>query len=255
MRFRNDPFRYIAFTALAIGLAGAAACGGRGPMLHELGPQELFERGEREFEARRWDEAIRVFERVVTVHPGHPRIEEAHFLLAESHFNKREFSTAAAEYTRLATAFPRSRWAAEARFKACESYYRLSPNVQLDQQYTKAAVEHCESMIRVFPDSEYAARAQEMLTELREKLAEKVLIGGEFYFRRRAFDSAIMYFEEVVADHAGTAAAPRALLRLVQAYDRIGYDEEARDARERLLREYPDTEAARAAREISLAER
>jgi outer membrane protein assembly factor BamD len=246
--------RILAVGLLAVAALGATACGGSRTALQQLSAEELFERGQRDFERRRWDDAIRALERVVMFHPGHPRLEEAIFLLAEAHYNKREYDTAASEYTRLATAYPRGQYAEQARYRACRSYYNMSPRVELDQQNTKAAVDHCEAMVRVFPNSELAPRVNEMLTELRNKLGEKIYIGGDFYFRRRAYDSAILYFERVVAEHPSTTAAPRALLRLVQAYDRIGYEDEAWEAKQRLLRDYPDTEEAAAAREITLAE-
>jgi outer membrane protein assembly factor BamD len=252
MASTGSTIRGVLLAALAVAVLGA--CSSRGPMLHELGPQELYERAQRDFDAGRWEDAMMAAERLVTIHPGHPQTEQARYIIAQANFNRRQYATAAAEFTRLATDFPNGRYAEEARFKACKSYYELSPPVQLDQEYTKAAVDHCEALLRIFPAGEHAAEVREMVAELRDKLAEKVFIGGEFYYRRRAYDSAILYFEEVVEDHAGSSVAPNALLRLVQSYKAIGYNEEAVEAKEQLLRRYPDSEAARTARELQLAD-
>ena len=54
-----------------------------------------------------------------------------------------------------------------------------------------------------------------------------------------------MYYEKVLAGYPASAAAPKALLGMFRAYDEIGWDEEAQQARERLLREYPDSEEAK----------
>lgn len=248
----GSTIRAVLLTALALAVLGG--CSSRGPLLHELGPEDLYERAQRDFDAGRWEDAILAAERFVTVYLGHPQMEQARYIIAQANFNRRQYVTAAAEFTRLATDFPRGRYAEEARFKACQSYYNLSPSIQLDQEYTEAALDHCEALVRLFPAGEYTPQAREMVTELRDKLAEKVFIGGEFYFRRRAYDSAILYFEEVVEQHPGTSVAPNALLRLVQAYNAIGYTEEAREAKERLLRQYPDSEAAREVRDLRLAD-
>jgi outer membrane protein assembly factor BamD len=235
-------------------LLAASGCGG-GPQIERLGPDGLFERALAELHAERWSEAIRAFERLTLEHPTHPRIQEARFRLGEAYMGRGEHITAAGEFARLASDFPNGPWADDARFKVCESYYELSPRAQLDQQYTRAAIEHCQSLIAYYPTSDYVPRAQELIVELREKLAEKAFLGGDFYFRRRAFDSAIIYFESVVAEYPGTATAPRALLRLAEVYQRLGYEEELLETQERLQREYPNSAEAQQVREVSLAGR
>src|SRR5690606_20349610 len=83
-------------SCLAI-LAGvlAAGCASRGPTVDRLGPDELFERGMASFEAKRWTDAIRAFDRLILESPSHPRIQEARFRLAEAYFMRKEYLTAA----------------------------------------------------------------------------------------------------------------------------------------------------------------
>ena len=134
----------------------------------------------------------------------------------------------------------------ERRAGFLESYYRLSPKTQLDQQYTRAAYDHCQSLLSYFPDSEFAPRATEMSAELRNKLADKEFSAGEFYFKRNAFDSAIIYYEATLRDYADSGQAPRALSRLISIYQSLGYKEEEEAARQRLLKDYPNSPEARA---------
>jgi outer membrane protein assembly factor BamD (BamD/ComL family) len=56
----------------------------------------------------------------------------------------------------------------------------------------------------------------------------------------------VVYFEEVVTEYPDTTIAPGALEQLVETYSRLGYVEDAEDARERLLREYPQSPEAQA---------
>ena len=138
--------------------------------------------------------------------------------------------------------------ALEARFQTCEAYYRLSPRPALDQEYTVSAMIHCQSIPEYYPGTEYAEQAQEYVVELRGKLAQKAYETGMFYFRRRAYDSAGVDFEDVVDQYADTPAAPAALGQLVETYTRIGYVEDAEEARERLLEEYPQSPEAQQVR-------
>ncbi|HEX7118249.1 MAG TPA: outer membrane protein assembly factor BamD [Longimicrobiales bacterium] len=237
-----------AATAAALG-----ACSARGPVLQQLSADALYEHAVKSLEAEEWDEAIRALVQLTSRFPSDPRIQEARFRLGNAYFGKEEYVSAAAEYVRLATDYPSGEYADDSRFKTCESYYRLSPKPQLDQQYTQAAIEHCEALVAYFPQSEYSPKAKALVDDLYDKLAHKILLNGEYYFKRQAYDSSIIYFEDLLRRYPDSTYAPKALLRLVQTYQRLGYREEMEAAKERLLREFPDTAEAGEAREITLA--
>jgi outer membrane protein assembly factor BamD len=229
-------------------------CSGSAKPAAPTSAEALFDRAAGELATKHYTEASEDFERFTLEYPTHPKVQEARFHIGEAYLGKKEYVTAAAEFTRLATDYPSGGFADDARFKVCEAYSRLSPVVQLDQQYTKAAIDHCEALVTYYPTSELVPRAQEIAKALREKLAEKMLLAGEFYFRRRAYDSAILYFDSTLKDYPSTSAAPKALLRTVETYQKLGYKEEAQAAKERLLKEYPGTSEAKEAQSIPLAQ-
>lgn len=215
------------------------ACASRGPALDRMDADELFARGTEQLEQRNWSDAADAFRRFVLMHPNDPRAAEALFRIGEAYQGRREWITAASEFNRIATDYPASPWADRARFQACRSYYELAPRPQLDQEYTRIAIDHCRSLTLHYPDSEFTPRAREIITELTNRLAEKEYLAANHYFNRRAFDSAIVYYQVILAEYPATIWAPRALLRMVEAYERLGYEQEATSTRERLLRDYP----------------
>lgn len=211
-----------------------------------LTPEQTYERGMAAHEAGRHARAAQFLGEWVQGNAGDPRLPGALLALAESHLATREWVSAASEYLRVITDFPQA--AAEqqeARFGVCDAYHRLSPRAPLDQEYTRAAITYCESYAQYYPATEQAAEASRWAGEMREKLAEKQYQNGFFYFRRGAYDASVIYFSEVVRDYPGSRWAPAALLRTIEAYDRIGYKEEAEEARTRLRAEYPESAEAR----------
>ena len=110
---------------------------------------------------------------------------------------------------------------------------------QLNSLYTDVTHNHSD----LYPLSEDPG-AEAMMDELINKLAEKDFDTAEYYFRRRAFHSANIYYEGVATDYPQTAWAPRALLRLHESYTRLGYEQEAEAAKQRLLREFPSSPQA-----------
>jgi len=235
-------------TILCAGLLAAClatACASSGPKLTRMTPDELYAYASERADAHKWRDAIAAFERFTFEYPTNPRYQEARYRLSQAHFGAKEYITAATEYARLAMDFPAGPWADESRFGVCDSYYRLSPRVELDQEYTNAAIEHCEALISYHPDSPLVPRAQEMIREMRDKLAMKLYNAGTYYERRRAPDSAIEYYKRTADTYPTTSVAPRALLRLVRLYEQLQYQDEAQAARARLLKDYPASAEAK----------
>jgi outer membrane protein assembly factor BamD len=226
------------------------ACASGGLRLAGLTADEVLALGLERAENRKWDDAIAALEAFTFQFPTHPRYQEARFRLGKVYYEKEEFITAAAEFARLADDYPSGPWADDARFAVCESYSRLSPKPPLDQEYTGSAIEHCESLFAYYPESEFVERGRAIVADLREKLAMKSYLLGEYYFKRKAYDSAILSLNNVLTSYPASEAAPRALLRLIRTYDELGYADEAKDARERLLRDYPESAEARQIRDV-----
>lgn len=185
------------------------------------------------------DTAIGLYDYFVIQHIGHPRVADARLRLGMAHMAKREYATAASNFQSFVNDFPFHELALQARFQTCEAYYLLSPKIPLDQEYTRSAILYCQSVGEYYPGTEEGRIAAERVQELTTKLATKVFDTGMHYVRRGAFDSAIVYLNEVANNYPQTAVAPAALSQLVDTYTRIGYVEDAAEARERLIREYP----------------
>jgi outer membrane protein assembly factor BamD len=231
----------------------AAACAARGPRLDTLTADQLFERGMNALNARKWSVAIESFERFTLQFPTSPRAQEARYRLGEAFYGKKEFISSATEFSRLASDFPAGEFADDARFRVCDSYARLAPKPQLDPQYTRAAFDHCQAFEQLYPNSEFVPRAQQLALQMMNRLADKEYRAAEHYYKRRAYDSAIMYYELTLRAYPASTSAPRSLLRLFQTYSTLGYKEEADAAKARLLKDYPESEAAREVQAITVA--
>ncbi|HEX7243029.1 MAG TPA: outer membrane protein assembly factor BamD, partial [Longimicrobiaceae bacterium] len=220
------------------------ACGG-GPSPAQLAPDALYERGMAAYQSGKHGRAVDFLTRFLQASAGDPRALQARVTLARAHMARREYILAAGEYTRLINETPPDSLQRAGRFGLCEAYQRLSPKVQLDQEYTGGAIAYCESLATYYPGTPEGIQAAAWVRDLQAKMAEKSYQAGMFYFKRTAYDAAVIYFQETVSQFPATAAAPAALLRMVESYDRIGYKEEAAEARARLLRDYPESAEAK----------
>ena len=171
-----------------------------------------------------------------------PRVAEAMYQLAECDFGAGLYLEASRQFRRVADGHGGHPLAPDALLRAGDALAELWKHPELDPLYGESAVAIYRELIARFPTSRAAARAGIKLAALDDRFAEKDYLNGVFYYRLRAYDSAIIYFRSVVANHAQSRFAALALLRLVQAYRIIGYAEEERETCEHLRRYYPDAE-------------
>jgi outer membrane protein assembly factor BamD len=205
---------------------------------------QLFQLGARRFEAGDWDETVRVFERFVFSDPTDPRIVQARMYLARAYYNREDYLTAVSEFSRILDRHPGDPLAPDAGLGICRSYVALSPHIERDQSYTAQAFTACDNVVQDFGRTEMAVEAESLREEMRDKLARKELSRGDFYYQRKLYDSGIIYYNGLLESYPRTPAAAEALLRLYESYTEIGWETEAQEARDRLLRDFPDSEAA-----------
>ena len=229
----------------AIALGFAASCASGGGALPQMGPDSLLDFALQAMEDDDLDDAVAALERFVFSFPGSPRRQEARYQLAVVYHRRKEYISAANEFERLAADYPTGPYADDAQFGVCESYYELSPEPQLDPEFTQLGIQHCEAVVQYHPDSPDVPRAIELRDEMIEKLATKKLLQARTYVRLQGWDSAIIYFESLLRQFPESEAVPKALYGLYQAYDKVGDTEGVDRVRQRLLQEYPDTEEAR----------
>jgi outer membrane protein assembly factor BamD len=210
-----------------------------------LTPEVAYQRGMEAYRAERWGRAATLLQTWVDASAGDPRLPDALYALGLARMQTGEYLLAASTMLRIVTDYPTNPRQTEARFRSCEAYKRLSPRHQLDQENTRTALLYCDSYAQYYPQTPQADTARQWVVELREKLARKEFDAGSWYARRGYLDAAVIYFQRAVDEYPETPVAPAALVRLAETYDRLGYKEEAEEARARLRRDFPQSPEAR----------
>ncbi len=172
--------------------------------------------------------------------PGAPELAQVRYYLAECYFQLGDQVQAAADFRKVADEFPMTEYAPLALLRAGDANLRLWHRPERDPTYGETALAIYQELAGRYPDTDAAARARPHVKRLENQFAEKTYKTGMFYLRRKAFDSAIIYFKDVIANHPNAQRAPDALLRLVDSYRAIGYKQEVQETCEHLRRFYPN---------------
>lgn len=190
----------------------------------------VFARGETAFSRGSWDDAILEFERFLLEAPiGDPRTARARFFIAESRLALGEQLTAAREFRRVSDELPNDPLAPDALLRVGDAYADLWGRPELDPSYGQTALATYQELLNRYPGTPAAQRAEVRVRELQDQFAWKQYRAALYYFRLKAYDSAILYLRDLVATYPQTEVAPDALLRLVEAYRILNYQEDAQE--------------------------
>ena len=207
--------------------ATATACGGGFRPGEYPDPAALMAVSEEMFRSGNCNDAIEGFRQLSFQTPARDSLGlRARFMLAECHFARQEYLEAARQFRRVLDEAPGSELGPRALLRAGDAQAQLWKRPELDPTYGDASLATYQELITRFPNSEAAKRASIKVAWLNDLFAEKEFKNGVYYHRLKAYDSAILYFKNLVADYPQSTYAPRALLRLVDIYERLEYKEE-----------------------------
>jgi outer membrane protein assembly factor BamD len=116
----------------------------------------------------------------------------------------------------------------KSRWRICESLTLLSPNYYHDQESSLKALSQIQEFIDDFPSSEFSKDAGLLLSSLRERLARKDMETGKLYVKLKAYDSAILSYENVINQYYDTVFFKNANLEIIRCYMLLGQKDNAR---------------------------
>jgi outer membrane assembly lipoprotein YfiO len=211
------------------------SCGGSKPAVQPIGSNMLeshFAEGKTAYQKEDWLEAIRIFDEIRLQAPTSDFAVNATFLEGMARFNSGTYISAAVDFRAVRRNYPSSPLAARSQFMVGESYNMLSPRPELDQTYSQYAINEYQTFLRDYSNSDkpLADSAQMRITEIRNKMAKKILLSAELYLKLSSKNSAITFFNRVVDSYYDTPSAIEAQLRIAEVqYDRKKM-KEAQDA-------------------------
>lgn len=201
-----------------------------------------YQRAKALFDDEKYLEAIDEFKIVIVQYQGSEYADDAQFYLAECRFLRGEYILAAAEYDNLIRTMPTSPYVTMCRYKKGLSHYRLAPKSQLDQKYTRLAIDDFQTYIEYAPSDSLVSDAEAKIHELTDRLAKKIFESGKLYYRLEYYRASIAYFNKVISEYNDSQFTDDAMLWKARSLmERKEFDAATTSLME-LLTKYPDTE-------------
>lgn len=237
-RARRAPSLLAAILLLAPGCSGLQNWDGTMGSLFESrrqntaildqSPEGLYAAGVEALQARRFPQAVELFDQVERDHPYSAWATNAKLMAAYADYQRNRYPEAIGALERFIQLHPAHRDIAYAYYLRGLCYYEQIADSQRDQRTTEQAIAALQDVVNRFPETAYARDARLKIDLGRDHLAGKEMNVGRFYQRQRLYAAAIGRYRRVVEEYQTTNHVPEALHRLTESYLALGLIQEAR---------------------------
>ena len=247
----------IAALALVVALSTALGCSSANPARDASASAESLYRSAKDA-LNRGDflTAIDTFETLGARYPFGTYTQQAQLDIAYAYLQQDENDNAIAAADRFIKLYPRSDDIDYAQYMKGLANYRRGGSAfekifprdmaRVNQNWLRSAYAEFDTLVRRYPDSRYAADAQQRMGFLRDEMARHELITARFYFERGAMVAVVNRVAYLLEHFDGSRHVPDALALMASAYDALGQDDLAADTRRVLAATDPEHPEAKA---------
>jgi len=240
-------------TIAAAVLVSVAGCSSIDPPDPTLGwtPDRLYAEARSEMGSGNWAAAVKLLETLEARYPFGRWAQQAQIDTAWVHFkdNERALSLAAIDrFMKLHPNHPALDYMLYLKglvnFNEQQGLFARLGSQDLserDQAASREAFDAFKELVTRFPDSKYAADAEERMRYLVNAMARGQVHIARYYFRRGAYVAAANRAQEVVLRYQQAPAVEEALYVLVRSYERLGLEDLRADAERVMRQNFPDS--------------
>jgi len=117
-------------------------------------------------------------------------------------------------FNKVITNYPNSEWVTPAKFQVASCRASVSQGTDYDRGAAEEAKQQFEEFVKEHPDAKLSEEAEKNLTELRDEEAASNYNIGIFYEKQKAWESARIYYKEIIDTYPDCAWAKKAEERL-----------------------------------------
>ncbi len=142
------------------------------------------------YKKKDYDKAGILFDEIMPLMKGDSTQELATFYQAYCDFQLGNYTLANTHFKKFSEVFSRSEYAEEAIYMSAYSLYKDSPNYNLDQTGTLAAINEIQSYLNNYPETKFREECTNIIRELRKKLEKKAFEKAKLYHKTSPFNIA-----------------------------------------------------------------
>jgi len=209
-------------------------------------PGDLYVEGVNLLKDKKYDKAIEKFASIRENYPFDPMALIATVKLGDTYFARKEYVLASGVYEDFFKSHPEDENIPYVLSRLGECYDKTSLSIDRDQTYILRSIERLTYLKNRYPASVHTKESEPRLAKMIQKLADRELYVGEFYYRTDQYNASIIRLEYLLKKYPNAAGTDKAFYYLSQANRELGYQEKSDYYLERLKGEYPKSIYSRA---------
>lgn len=233
--------RRLGFLLAACAALGAAACG-----LHQQTPtgENYYSLGQKAFAQHDYRGSAIYFQKLFDQYPFSPYAEDAELKIGLSQYQLKRYAEAISSLGDFEKMHPTSKEIELASYYLAMAHFDQIGRPDQDQTNTEQALEQFQLIERRYPETGFAALAQQQISVCREMLARHQLLIGDFYYKRANFRAAESRLAELMQRWPDTPVGDEALYQLGTTLEKEGKKYSAAQAFTAVVLHYPGTSYA-----------
>ena len=185
--------------------------------------------------------AAALYERIDQLYPYSEEAKKSMLKAAIAYQKADKAPEAVAAARRYLALHPGTPEAALAQDIIAASYYDRISSPSRDQSETRKALAEMQTLLRRYPNSEYAEETKKRIKIAKDTLAASEMTVGRYWQKKGNYLAAVNRFKTVVSEYSQTAHVEEALMRLTESYMALGIVNEAQTAAAILGHNFPDS--------------
>ncbi|MGB0521371.1 MAG: outer membrane protein assembly factor BamD [Flammeovirgaceae bacterium] len=154
-----------------------------------------YKAAEKYYQNEEYAKAGIIFEDLIPDVIGRPEAERVQYYYSYCHFHQKQYDLANYYFKSFHDTYQRSPFAIEALFMSAYANLKGTPEYNLDQSNTNNAINSLQDFINRYPDSQYVAKAEDAIRELRKKLETKSFEKAKLYQKLRRYKAAVIAYD------------------------------------------------------------
>ena len=242
MKHRYPLDSILAFAILAIAILSLSSCAGSDKDEYAgYSAQELYDEAQSAIERTEFETAVQTLESLEARYPFHQLAKQAQLDIAYAYYKYDELELATSAIERFQRLHPRDPHMDYVYYLKglinfnrgqglLDRWFPRQPS-RHDPAVLEQAFNDFATLVRRYPDSEYAGDAYQRMIYLRNQMAEKDIYIAEFYLERKSWLSAANRAKRVIMRYPKTIWTKRALEIMAESYDQLDMKTLAEDTR------------------------
>lgn len=178
--------------------------------------RQYYDKAMKYYDNKAYISAARIFEELYPLSIGTPLGDTILFLFADSYFQNRDYQMAALHFQNYTRRYPGTERTELAALNAIKAMYYNSPDYNLDQFVTLLAIDEVNLYIQQYPYSKYIGECNEILDDMRDKLARKEMEIVKMYYETGYYEAAQIIARNFLKTYSSSKYAPEVLYTLIR---------------------------------------